>query len=361
MKKVYIPIFSQKIQINLNSLLLFMVAMFFGLSFTLKATGQELIDNQDHQVTFITKTLEKILSSPQKVLEEEDKFWKEETVQILAQSWIDEVGVRKAREIWRRKISNLIKLTETEREENHLLQMTDSIKVKTNDFQEKAIPHLFSYLPATDKPMNMPVYFTAFIPPRAFANTAGIVIDVAASYWKGNPKNILNCLIHELFHIGYSWFRPTRTEKPLDHKFINTMLDYLQNEGMATYVAYKAQPMFPAPDEKDYRLFESPEEVTRLLKVMNDLFENVGVLSDKKLKQLSWRKGVNGRAYYIAGAHMAQVIESKLGRKALIETIQQGPVSFVKRYNSLVPENRKIFFPDDSTIAARQDSCENHR
>ena len=46
MRKVYIPIFSQKIQINLNSLLLFMVAMFFGLSFTLKATGQELIETR---------------------------------------------------------------------------------------------------------------------------------------------------------------------------------------------------------------------------------------------------------------------------------------------------------------------------
>lgn len=352
--------FKNKLEL-LNCLLLILVTVFITQFACIEVTGQEAGNSSNHQVIFVTTTLEKIVSSPQKVLEDEEKFWKEETVQLISQSWIDEVGVRNARERWRRKISALTELTEAERKENNLLKMTDSIKEKKAVFQEKAIPHLFSYLPVTDKILNMPVYFTAFIPPRAFANTAGIVVDVAASYWKGNPDNIINCLIHELFHIGYSWYRPSRTEEMPEHKFLYTMLEYLQNEGLATYVGYKALPMFPAPDEKDYQLLESEEEVSKRIKEINYLFEKAGTMSNKKLKQLAWRKGVNGRAYYIAGAHMAQVVENGLGRKMLIQTINQGPISYVKVYNSLAPEDRKIFVPDDETITARQDSCKNFR
>ena len=62
---------------------------------------------------------------------------------------------------------------------------------------------------------------------------------------EGNVENILNNLTHEIFHVGYSHMRRERTEIALQDTRLYGMLDYLQNEGMATYVGYEAVSLFP--------------------------------------------------------------------------------------------------------------------
>jgi len=306
--------------------------------------SQESTGIPETKVVFVTSTLERIISEPQQVLEREDNFWTEEKVQVLAQGWIDEVRVKNARDKWRRNISELAGLTPEERKKHHLVEMTDYIKSKESTFADKATPLLVSFVPETDRKLDLPVYFTAYIPPRAFASSEGIVIDVASSYWNDNPDNILNCLVHELFHICYSWFRAGRTEVPVYNEFHYKMMEFLQNEGLATYVGYNALPIFPAPDEKDYALLESPEEVTRLINEVNGLFAKVNTVSPKELQQAHWKTGVKGRGYYIAGAHMAQVIEKELGRDRLQQTIVEGPRSFIELYNSIAPEDSQIHY-----------------
>jgi hypothetical protein len=39
---------------------------------------------------------------------------------------------------------------------------------------------------------------------------------------------------------------------------------------------------------------------------------------------------------------MAQTIDEKLGRPALVDTIREGPRSFIRKYNSLVSEDMRI-------------------
>ncbi len=39
---------------------------------------------------------------------------------------------------------------------------------------------------------------------------------------------------------------------------------------------------------------------------------------------------------------MARTIDSELGRNTLIETIREGPMSFVQRYNSVVAEGEEL-------------------
>jgi hypothetical protein len=134
------------------------------------------------------------------------------------------------------------------------------------------------------------------------------------------------------------------------------MMEYLQNEGLSTYVGYKALPIFPAPGEKDYHLLESPTEVTRLLNELNVLFDAVGTVSSEELRRAHWKTGIDGRAYYIVGAHMAGVIEDALGREALLQTITQGPRSFIERYNSLVQEDMTVRYPDKGTIDSREET-----
>jgi hypothetical protein len=230
--------------------------------------------------------------------------------------------------------------------------MTEAIVGAKGAFLAGAIPHLCSFFPA-DVPLDVPVCFTAFIPPRAFA-TGGIVINVTARYWKGNPDNILNALVHELFHVGYSQMRGRRSEPQHASPQVYQMLDDLQNEGMATYVGYRAIAAFPAPDEIDYRLLDDEHDVLRLFGEVNTLFGTVGKVSPGKLRKLAWKTGVTRRGYYVVGAAMARTIDSRLGTDRLVETLAHGPLAFVASYNSLVDVAQRVAVPDGQIIAARE-------
>jgi hypothetical protein len=105
-------------------------------------------------------------------------------------------------------------------------------------------------------------------------------------------------------------------------------------------------------------MLESPEEVRRQREEVNAIFREVGSKSQESLQRTSWEKGVEERAYYITGAHMAQVIDAHLGREALIGTLIRGPLSFVETYNTLVSIDRRVLFPSDEVIAARENEAE---
>jgi len=126
-----------------------------------------------------------------------------------------------------------------------------------------------------------------------------------------------------------------------DDRFCS-LLRPLQNEGMATYVAFKAVAMYPAAAEKDYQLLANPADVIDLRNKLNGFFERATSLPADELQKRSWDIGVMQRAYYIIGADMARTIEGKAGRRALIDTITKGPRSFVTTYNALVPAADRI-------------------
>jgi hypothetical protein len=222
--------------------------------------------------------------------------------------------------------------------------MTETIIARRDEWRDKAVPHLCSYL-SPDVDLSRPAYFVAFVPPRAFATSEGNVIDVAAEYWHGNPDNILNSLVHEYFHIGYGQLRRRRSEEPIEDEQLYRMLDMVHNEGLAVWVAYRAQSLFPAPNELDNELLDSPEDVARLLDALNDLLAQTTTLEAGPLRRLAWRVGVTDRAYYIVGAHMARTIEAERGRDAVIGTMHEGPLAYVTLYNSLVPEERRVHLP----------------
>ncbi|PLX30751.1 MAG: hypothetical protein C0600_07565, partial [Ignavibacteria bacterium] len=180
-------------------------------------------------------------------------------------------------------------------------------------------------------------------------------------YWKGNTQNILNSLVHELFHVGYSRNRQYRREQPGKDDQLFDMMESLQNEGTATWVGYQAQSLFPAPDEKDYSMLDDVDEVTRQLGEVNTLFAEVGSLPDREMKQMSWDIGVEQRAYYIVGAHMASVIERGEGRRALVHTIAMGPRAFIDTYNELVSGDRRIVYPDTATVLERRKTRSNQQ
>lgn len=117
------------------------------------------------------------------------------------------------------------------------------------------------------------------------------------------------------------------------------------NEGICTYVGYRALPIFPVEDERDYRMLEDENEVCRLLADTNVVLSQYSKLSGEELQKLSWDKGVMERAYYVTGAYMCKVIDEKEGRDALIHVYSQGLISIIERYNKNADGNLKIALP----------------
>ena len=310
-----------------------------------QASAQDQRDScPESSIAFETSTLEQITGDPDAVLKEGRGFWEAEKPLILVQGWADEVGSANAYERFRAAVEELASLSAADRADHTTTRMTDQIIAREGEWQKAAIPYLCSVFPA-DVDLSRPAYFVAFVPPRAFATSEGIVIDVTKDYWQEDPANILNMMIHEFFHVGYGKFRRGRTETPLDNARLYSMAEMIQNEGMAVWVAYEAREAFPAPGEADNRLLEDPDAVASLRAALNDLFERSPSLSDDQLRRQGWRIGVTNRAYYVVGAHMARIIHAEPGKDALAQTIAEGPLSFIRLYNSLVTEEERVLIP----------------
>jgi len=296
------------------------------------------------KVVFDTTTLEKIVNDPQWVLENEEKFWAEYRAQILTRKWAEHVKYEISYEEWRENIEEWKNLLPDERENHELMKVAQRILSAKDEFLEKALPHDCSFLP-DGVDLSVTVQFTAFVPPFAFA-MEDLVIDVASKYWKGNPEHVLNLLVHEIFHVGYSYYQTIQNEKELVEENLYEILDNIVNEGICTYVGYCALPIFPVEDERDYRMLEYNDEVHRLFADTNTVLSQYGILSDEELQKLSWDKGVIGRAYYVTGAHMCKTIDETQGRDALIEVYSKGPISIIELYNTVANDDLKILLPE---------------
>ncbi len=294
---------------------------------------------RESTITIDTSTLERIVYEPQAVLDDEIAFWEEEKPQEYTKLWAEAVGYTIPFDEWREQIRGWARLPPAERETHELMRHSRAIMDGREGFVRTAIPHLCSYLPA-DADLNVTVRLTAFIRPNAFA-WQDIIINLTSPYWKGRVENIWNLLVHEIFHAGYSYCRDLRQEEELEDKTAYKMLDSLHSEGVCTYVGYRALPLFPAPDVEDYALLESHDAIDQRLRDVNEAFSKVGEGEDA-VQAFVWERCVLGRAYYVVGAHMCQVIEERAGRTGLLDTLVQGPASFVALYNSFAPEERRV-------------------
>lgn len=298
---------------------------------------------QTSKIVLNTTTLEKIAHDPASILRDEESFWAEEKPQQYTRRWAEMVNYTLSYDKWREEMKAWAELSLEQRLEHPLMRTMQTIVDGKDAFLAKALPHLCSFLPE-DADLSITVHFTAFVPPYAWA-IDDIFVNVSSPYWNGNVQNILNILVHEIFHVGYGYCWDRHTDARLANETAHKMLNNLFNEGVCTYVGYRVLPLFPAPDEKDYRLLADPAEVKRLTRDLNSVLAQVGVLPDQEVQKLTWDLCIAGRAFYIVGAHMCRTIDDRRGRAALIDTLLSGPVSFLNLYNSLVEQEAQILMP----------------
>jgi hypothetical protein len=292
------------------------------------------------KIIFNTDALEKMAYEPEWVLENQEEYWSSYLSQKYTRDWAEQVNHEINYEKWRKTIEEWSKTPPSERRKKDFLTNTEKIIEGKTIFLKKALPHVCSYLPE-EAELDICVHFTAYVPPRAFA-MGEIVINMTATYWNNNSDNILNTIVHELFHVGYSYCRDRWNVERDDSLF--GILENIHNEGICTYVAYMAQDIFPAPDEKDFQMLDDLKVVKYHINEVREIFNAVNNVSEGELQNLCWDKGVIGRSFYVVGAYMCKIIDDIAGKNSIKSTLLEGPVSFFNLYNKLAPSDMNLHF-----------------
>jgi hypothetical protein len=292
------------------------------------------------KIQFNISSIEKIVLHPEEILADPDAFWSSDSAYRLVKQWHKDISFPIPVDQWNKWMQDLKAIPDNERAKNLQLIASQSTIRKEKEFNERAIPYICSFLPKDCPKITTTFYFTTAIMASGFQMGNSIVI-----YGANADKD--NLFIHELFHRGFDQYSHIRSYSSHQDSLISQIYNDLQNEGMATYVGYKALKEFPhcRTDmlKDDYKMFENIEDVKSLLNTMNYLLKKAFILSEKELKGSIWQVGSTDRAYYVVGCFMSKTIEERLGRQALIETIISGPKSYLQKYNSLVDEKLKVY------------------
>lgn len=132
------------------------------------------------------------------------------------------------------------------------------------------------------------------------------------------------------------------------------ILDNIVNEGICTYVGYRALSIFPVEAERDYVMLETPEEVHRQFTESNAVLSQYGQLPEDEISKLSGDKGVVGRTYYVTGAYICQTIDEQAGRKTLIDVYSKEPLAIIDLYNKLVGIEQRLLISKEALQSFRE-------
>jgi len=313
-------------------------------------TGGEKAVSLD--VKFNIDSIKNIVTDPESILSDVEGFWNKDKAFRLSKFWHTINNVPIEMDKFKNNIKSLTESDPADREQNKYLQFSREVKARESDFMKRAIPHILSFLPENGLEMATTIYLTGFTAANCFMVHTQIVANVTDPKLCRSIDSILNLMIHETYHIGFGINMFCRTEEPAENGTQNFVLNVLHNEGMATYITYMANDIYPNRELEDYRMLDDPKEVRKSINRVNDIFSGIGKLPADEFRKLSWEEGVMKRGYYIAGAHMSRTIDQKKGRKALIDVIVKGPRAFVSLYNSIADQGwRVIEFPGPEKLS----------
>jgi hypothetical protein len=168
-------------------------------------------------------------------------------------------------------------------------------------------------------------------------------MNLSHEFWNNDVNMILNSVVHEIFHLGnglcHKYYQASLNSDSAEERS-KAIMNSLQSEGMATYVAYRALDIFPSIElDPDYAMIEDEGQVGVLSEKLNSLFSLSRSASFDEIREYYWEEGVMGRALYVIGAYMAKCIEEERGRESLVETLIREPREFVDKFNQL---NKKV-------------------
>jgi tetratricopeptide (TPR) repeat protein len=289
-------------------------------------------------IKFELSSMEMIYLHPESVLADVDSFWKNDRAYWFTSLWMKNVGYDYPPMGWQQYIEKLSQVPVNQRDTVRVVRLgRDCAKLRDSLFND-VVTHICSFLPDSVTDLSTVVYLTALVVPHAFQMNHNVVLNAnaiktAAEAW--------NTIIHEVFHVGYYRNECYRTEMLFHNEEKHDLIYSLQNEGMATYVAFTA-PAAMYYDQKDYRMLKDDSEVEKAIAKMNELIKMVDSTSPDEFRKKMFTLGVEERVLYICGAHIARTIDEKIGRDALVKTVSAGPRTFIAVYNNLVSEKHRV-------------------
>jgi len=302
-------------------------------------------------IRFDAGTLERLFADPHTVLADPQGFWDSEEPMRYAKGWHKGVDVPIDWDHFRAVVGSIASLSAEQRASHPALLTARRTIEQETQFLAEGLEHLCRFLPDNPAFLDIKILFTGGIRANAFA-WEHVVVDATSKFWHQHAITIdekaswiLNMLVHECWHGGYSENRDQRSECPPDDERLYKLLDNIQNEGIATYVNYTAQSIFPALVDPDFRMLDDPRRVAAKFAAMVSILEKRWSLDESELRKLSWEDGVQGRAFYVGGAHMARVLDERAGRAALNETIAKGPYAFAVDYNEVADADSLVPLP----------------
>ncbi len=177
---------------------------------------------------------------------------------------------------------------------------------------------------------------------------AGIVCDGDALLNLGHPlyhedpRELIYLAMHEIHHVGYINIQPgfSLDELKTPRDLLGAIYYSTHLEGMAVYAPLRRRLQERGLQHEDYpALLDTHERQARIQQYFTLVTalaqEPNRLLTKKDLQIFEIMSGKHKRLWYITGAHMAQTIDETLGRKALVQTIVNGPKTFFTTYQTL--------------------------
>lgn len=290
-----------------------------------------------------------VLENPQRAILEKQEIWDNFKGYQLVKAWHKKNNVPEINYIVHinEVLPYLFPNQDTSLIRNDLLKLMQNVQELERRNHDTISKHILSYLPYK-RGYNANIYFVALSSPNAFSDKNNLVIEICNPNHKKNAGWILNLLIHEVFHVGFNQYKPdirllTDSTPTNKNMFIKNMYVDIQNEGMATYVGYKALELIPSTNKNnDYLLFENDSSIIEAISQVNALIERSKYESIDSLNKVAWDIGVSQRAYYLTGAYMSKIIEERLGREHLANLILKDSKVFFMEYNDLATKEYKI-------------------
>ncbi len=298
------------------------------------------------EVVFDTSAIDALYSHPDEILCNVDSFWTANGAYRLAGQYSRNNRVDPGREEWTKRVRAIAALNDEERASQPAVVTSREIIGLSTTLREKGFPHISSFLQPSAPPLKVTVFLISDIKPAAFAYPGGILINVNSPRFNSDPSVIMNILVHEIYHGGYANTIAFRSDYDLQNEALDFVMDFLLNEGMATYVSYAARHIFPNDFVPDYKMMDKKVEVKANVEKVDLLFKQAETLTIDSLRRLAWQTGVIERAFYIAGGYMAGLIDETLGREELVKAMSAGPFSFLTLYNSVADETMRIKVPE---------------
>lgn len=183
--------------------------------------------------------------------------------------------------------------------------------------------------------------------------------DTGRPGWDGVNMIVAHETMHSIQNAAYG---NPENQSDSNGAFL-TALSKIQREGTARYVEYDADPGPYSPgtygfferalDTESYRAFP------RDIKILKSLTDACFPTFNHDMFVDAFQTGIDtGGPYYDVGYGIAKAIDERMGRPALIDTVERGPKQFFTQYIALSAGDRQLPKIPDDVVRAVEDMPE---